>query len=84
MIVLNKILTFLLSILDRVLPSLSVDQSFLTMIDGAISKFIGLIEGASWIVPLNVLVVCYGVMLIADNFTLLSRIGQWVIRTIRG
>lgn len=82
--IINNLLTFLLSLLDKLLPALNVDSAFLNMLDNAISVVLGFYYTASWFVPLDVAVACYTVMLVVDNWSFLLRIGQSILKLIRG
>lgn len=82
--IINKVLEFIISILDSILPTLNLSPKFLIMLDSAITTIISILEKANYFLPLDVMVVCFSVMTIADNFTLFIRIGQWIIRTVRG
>lgn len=84
MVVINKIMEFIIGLLDTLLPTLNLPDDFITALDSGITVIIGLLEGANYFLPLDVLVICFTVMLIADNFTLIMRIGQWVIELVRG
>ncbi len=77
-------MTFIVGLLDSLLPTLNLPQDFIDSLDSGITVIIDLLEGANYFLPLDVLVVCFTAMLIADNFTLLMRIGQWVIELVRG
>ncbi|ERK28213.1 hypothetical protein [Clostridium intestinale] len=82
--VINAIINFLLGILDMILPKLGVPESFFNLIDGAVSTILGFLKAASWFIPLDILILCVTVMVIVDNFTLIVRVGQWIINLIRG
>lgn len=84
MLIINKIMEFIVSILDSMLPTLNLPPEFVTALDSGITVMIDLLEGASYFLPLDVFVVCMSAMLIADNFTLIIRLGQYVIELIRG
>lgn len=70
--------------MDSLLPTLNLPEEFVTALDNGITVVIDLLEGANYFLPLDILVVCFSAMLIADNFTLLIRLGQWVIELVRG
>ncbi|TWH56440.1 hypothetical protein DesLBE_0644 [Desulfitobacterium sp. LBE] len=82
--VVNKILEFIVGLLDKVLPALGIPTDFLIAIDGAIAWMIGLIESAGYFIPLDVLLMCLTVIFVFDNWTLLFRFGTWIIKLIRG
>lgn len=84
MVIINKLMEFIISIMDSLLPTLNLPEEFVTALDNGITVVIDLLEGANYFLPLDILVVCFSAMLIADNFTLLIRLGQWVIELVRG
>lgn len=82
--IVNSILGFIVSVLDTVLPALGVPDEFFLMADSAISTLIGIIQVASFFIPLDIFVLCFTVMLIVDNFAILMRIGQFILKLVRG
>lgn len=82
--VINKLLEFILSLFDVLIPTFSLPPSFVTALDSGLTLLITFIEGAAYFIPLDILIICLTAMLIADNFTLLIRVGQFVIKLIRG
>lgn len=84
MIIINKIISFIVSILDLILPTFDLSADFLAHVDFAIVTIINLLESANYFLPLDIFVVCFSVMLIVDNFALLTRIGQFIIKLVRG
>ena len=84
MVVINTIISFIISILGLVLPVLGVPDSFFNTVDTAFSSLISFFQIASFFVPLDILVTCLTIMLIVDNFALFMRIGRWIIDLIRG
>lgn len=84
MVIINKLMEFIISIMDSLLPTLNLPEEFVTALDNGITVVIDLLEGANYFLPLDILVLCFSAMLIADNFTLLIRLGQWVIELVRG
>jgi hypothetical protein len=80
----NKLLEYLVIFLDKVLPILNLPDSFYTTLDTGMSSFIELLRMGAYFIPLDILVLCISVMLIVDNFALLTRIGQFLIKLIRG
>lgn len=84
MAVIKAILNVIVGLLDLLLPILGVPDAFFTQLDTGISSFISILESVSWFIPINTLVICFNVMIIADNWTLIVRLAQWIIKTIRG
>lgn len=84
MSIINAIVSLLASLLDKILPTLGISAEFIAKIDLAFSWFISLMQSASYFLPLDVFVICLGVMLVFDNWSLLFRVGQWVVKFIRG
>lgn len=84
MTIINTIVSYILSLLDALLPSLGVSSDFMTALDTALAFVINLVVGANWFIDLNILVMCFATMTLVDNWSLLMRIGQWIIRTVRG
>lgn len=84
MFIINKIIGFIISILGFLLPVLGVPDSFFNAADTAFSTFANFVRGASFFVPLDLMIMCLTVMLIVDNFALLMRIAKWILSLIRG
>lgn len=82
--VINKLLELILNLFDLLIPTFSLPQNFVTAIDNGLTLLITLIEGAAYFIPLDILVVCLSVVLLVDNFSLLIKIGQFVLKMIRG
>lgn len=80
----NAILQEIIGFIDSVLPVFGLPNEFLIMLDSAFCIFVDLIQGAGYFLPLDVFMLCMTAMLLVDNFAILMRVGQWVIRTIRG
>ncbi|WDV44502.1 hypothetical protein PV797_06805 [Clostridiaceae bacterium M8S5] len=84
MSIINTIVKWIISKLDKILPIFSLSENFLNGLDNAITFLIDLLEKANYFIPLDVFVLCLTAMLVVDNFALLMRLGQWVVKTIRG
>lgn len=84
MAVINKLLELILYLFDFLIPTFSLPDNFVTAIDSGLTLLITLIEGASYFVPLDILIICLSVMLLVDNFSLIIKIGQFVLKMIRG
>jgi len=84
MSVINKILSFLITVLDRILPALNLSQEFIDGFDNFITWLIGLYASASFFIPLDIFVICMTALLLVDGFALGMRVGQFVLKLIRG
>lgn len=84
MTVINKILEFIVGILDNVLPVLGLSPDFLMKIDSAFAWFIGAMQGASYFIPLDIFVACMATIIIIDNWSLVFRVAHSVIKLVRG
>lgn len=84
MSVINSLLKFILGLLGKLLPALNVPLGFMSSLDGMVSFFIQILRTASFFVPLDVLVICLTVMFVVDNFVLLSRVVQYILKLVRG
>lgn len=73
-----------LSFIDSAIGVLPVSDSFIAMVDGAIALIINIVGMSSWLVPLNVLVVCLGIVFTVENFHIIVGVTKWVIELIRG
>lgn len=78
------LLNIIVNLLDTLLASLNLPDNFYYSLDSAISFFISLFEGASYFLPLDLFVLSFGVMLIVDNWSIIVRIVQYLLRLIRG
>lgn len=66
------------------LPSLTVGTEFFLLLDAAIAMIITLLDMGRYFIPLDVLGMCFGVILLVDNWALIMRIVQYVVQLIRG
>lgn len=80
----SAILNFLLSILNKVIPVLNLPDGFISSFDNSLAFVITLIKGACFFIPLDIFGLCFTTMFIADNFALFARLGQFIIKLIRG
>ncbi len=80
----NTIMSFLIEILDYVLPALNIPTEYMVWLDRAIYFFIGLLEDASFFIPIDVFVLCLTTMLIMDMFVFMFRLGVLIIGWVRG
>lgn len=74
----------LVSLLLLILPSLTVGTQFFTLLDSGIALFIRFLDVGRWFVPLDVFVVCLGVIFVIDHWGLIMRIVQYIVDLIRG
>jgi hypothetical protein len=84
MFIINAILQMLFALLALIIPVLRLPDNFVSVIDTGIGLFITLLEGASYFIDLNIMIICLTTMLVIDNIGLIFRIGQWVLKLIRG
>jgi len=77
-------LSFILSFIGKILPVFGFSESFLGFLDSAISFMISLLQTSSFFLPLDVLMGCLIVILAFDNWTLMFRLGQFIIKLVRG
>lgn len=84
MALINKLIEALIVLLDTLLPALGVSDSFFQQADAAFAFFITLLQGAAYILPLDVMVTCLGIMFLVDNFSLFMNIGLFLLKLIRG
>lgn len=74
----------ILALLVGLLPTLSVDGGFMQLLDSGIALLIRFLDGARWFLPLDVFMLCFAVLLVVDNWSILSRIVQYIVKLIRG
>lgn len=79
-----EIINFIIGLLGRLLPALSVPSEFIKGLDSVISFLIEVLQIASFLIPLDILIMCFGVIFLVDNFALFSRVSQFIIGIIRG
>ncbi|MCX7746585.1 MAG: hypothetical protein N2645_06825 [Clostridia bacterium] len=84
MFIINTILRFLITILDKLLPSIGLTDDFMAKLDSAISTIMELINSVAFFIPIDIFVLCLTTVLIVDNSALIMRIGQWILKLIRG
>lgn len=80
----NWVLSIIVKLINSLLPVFGLPVEFTDIIDGALTIIIDLINGAAYFLPIDVMLVCWSVLLLMDSWILLFRIGQWVIKLIRG
>ena len=66
------------------LPSITFGTEFFTLLDAAIAMIINLLDLGRYFIPLDVLSMCFGIILMVDNWSLVVRIFQDVAQLIRG
>lgn len=66
------------------LPSLTFGTDFFLLLDAAIAMIIQLLDLGRYFIPLDVLGMCFGIILLVDNWSLVVRILQYVVQLIRG
>lgn len=83
---LEKLIGYGLQLLSLVIKPLAsiVPPEFVSFLDGATSFLLELLAAASWLVPMDVLVVCLSVMVIVDNYKLFVRLSKYLISFIPG
>lgn len=84
MILINAVLTMLITLIDKVMPVFGLPDEFYQKVDEAIVLLIQILRMGSYILPLDVMVYCLGIMLVADNLSVLTWLGKYVIRLVRG
>ena len=66
------------------LPSITFGTEFFTLLDAAIAMIINLLDLGRYFIPLDVLSMCFGIILMVDNWSLVVRTFQYVAQLIRG
>jgi len=66
------------------LPSITFGTEFFMLLDAAIAMIINLLDLGRYFIPLDVLSMCFGIILMVDNWSLVVRIFQYVAQLIRG
>lgn len=66
------------------LPSITFGTDFFILLDAAIAMIINLLDLGRYFIPLDVLSMCFGIILMVDNWSLVVRIFQYVAQLIRG
>lgn len=74
----------ILTLVVALIPALTIDGTFVAALDGAVEFLIQVFDFARWFFPFNVFVMCLGIIIIVDNWTLLSRVVQYVVGVVRG
>lgn len=80
----SSILSGILQFVGNLLQAFGFSSTFLTSLDSAFAWFVGLIQSAGYFMPLDVFMVCLGVMLVVDNWVLLGRVGTYILKLLRG
>lgn len=81
-LIMNKIIEFIISILDTILPTLGLSEEFYIQFDNAMVWVVDLISGANFFIPLDIAITCFFVTIAVDKFSFFMKIGKWVLRTI--
>lgn len=72
------------AVVIMLLPSITFGTEFFTLLDAAIAMIINLLDLGRYFIPLDVLGMCFGIILMVDNWALVVRIFQYVAQLIRG
>lgn len=82
--IVNYLLRFIVGLVNKLLPIFNLPTSMVESIDSAFTVIIDIINLAAYFLPVNTMVTCLSAILIFDNWKLIFRIGQWIIKLIRG
>lgn len=82
--IINTLLKFIIKIISWILPVFKFSDEFIQGLDLAISQFVDILNAAGYFIPLDTLSMCFLIIIIFDNFSILFRLGQWIIGLIRG
>lgn len=80
----KSILELIISLVSLILTPLSLPADFLAVVDGAISFVIDIIHFASWLLPVNIILICLSAIWVVDNWAIIWKIVKWVLELIRG
>lgn len=78
----EMIIGAILRLFTLLISPFQIPEQFLMQIDGAVSFIIDVLAGASWLIPMNILVVCLTVIFLVDNYALLVKFIKWLISII--
>lgn len=81
---LSSLFSYILSLISSLLPDFIVNSTFITALDSGIAVLIKFIDLARWFFPVDVFVTCVGIILLIDNWSLVTRFFKWIIDLIRG
>jgi len=82
--IVSWLLDLVFGLLSLIISPLPMSDEFARMLDGAFAWLINTIAAAGWILPLDTLVVCFGVIVVVDNYTLAFAFIRWIVGVIRG
>lgn len=82
--IVNTLLNWIVNLISSLLPIFNLPEEFVNGLDLAISQFIDIVNAAGYFIPLGTLSMCIMIIILFDNFSLLFRLGQWIIELIRG
>lgn len=78
------LITGVLGLLVGLFPALNPDSNFISALDTGIALLIQFFDMARWFIPLDIFVLCFGVMFAVDHFALISKIVQYLVELVRG
>ncbi len=82
----NSVTTFLVTqvvnVISFLIPALGINPELTDSIDAVMALVLGLIAGAGYFLPLDVLVMCFSAIMVTDNWGIVVRIIKWVISVL--
>lgn len=79
---LSKIIDVVLTIIGGIVGVLPIPEGFVQGLDGFFEFIIQLLSAASWIIPLDLLVICFGLIWAVDNYKMIFKLVMWLIERI--
>ena len=80
--IINSLFGLVINLLSVLLPSMGLSPAFIGSIDSALSFLIEVMHGASYFLPVDTMLMCLGVIIAVDNFSLISRLVKWFLSFI--
>ena len=81
---LKIIALWILNLITLLIPDNIIPASFISGLDVLISTFIGFLNGARWFFDMNMFLLCFGIIIAVNNWALIARVVQFVVKVVRG
>lgn len=79
---LSTVIEVVITIFSAIVGVLPIPDSFVQGLDGFFGFIIQLLSAASWIIPLDLLVLCFGLIWAVDNYKVIFKVVAWLIERI--
>lgn len=76
------IINVVLSIVSVLVGVLPIPDAFVEGLDSFLAFIIDILSSASWLIPMDLLILCLGIVWAVDNYKLIFKFVMWLIERI--